>query len=132
MVRKITKTLLIGAMFTGLVYGSQSVCAGWSLNPFTSNKSQAKTYSTSATKKSPSALDKVGTGTKNLLNKTGETLGLKKPQPKKAPAVVAAKPRVASPRYQEKKNLFSWLAPKDKPKPTTVKGWIDSTKPVIP
>jgi hypothetical protein len=118
-------------MFMGLVYANQSACAGWSLNPFASDKPQPNTHNTSATKKPPSALDKVATGTKNLFNKTGETLGLKKPQPKKAPAIVAAKQRVIPPKYQEKKGLFSWLMPKEE-RPTNVKGWIGSTKQITP
>jgi len=131
MIRRITKTLLLGAMFIGLVYANQSACMGWSLNPFASDKPQTNTHNTSATKKSPNALDKVATGTKNLLNKTGETLGLKKPQPKKAPPIVAAKPRVIPPPYKEKKPWFGLFGTK-KEKPTTVKGWIESTKQITP
>jgi hypothetical protein len=131
MLRKITKTLLIGTLFIGIVYASESFCSAWSLNPFASSDSQARTHNTSMTKKSPSVLDKIGSGTKNFFNKTGEALHLKKPQPRKAPPVVAPKPRTISQPYHEKKGLFSWLAPKED-RPTTVKGWISSTKQVTP
>ena len=118
-------------MFVGLAYGSPSISAGWTLNPFASEKPKAKPHPTSMTKQPPGALEKVGTGTKNLFNKTGETLGLKKPQPKKAPPVVAAKPRTVPAPYSEKKGLLSWFAPKNE-KPKTVKGWIETTKQVTP
>jgi hypothetical protein len=130
MMRKIPKTLLLGAMIVGLACVGRSAHGDWSLNPFASNKSQTRTYDTS-TKKSPSAADKVAAGTKNFFNKTGEALGLKKPQPKKAPPFVAAKPRTAPPRYQEKKGMFGWLVP-DKPRAKTVKEWIDHTSQITP
>jgi hypothetical protein len=118
-------------MFVGVAYAGQTAYAGWSLNPFASDKSQTNTHNTSATMKSPSALDKVGTGTKNLLNKTGETLGLKKPQPKRAPPIVAAKPREIPQRYQAKKPWFGLFGAKEE-KPKTVKKWIESTKQITP
>jgi hypothetical protein len=131
MIRRITKTLLLGAMFAGIAYGSQSVCLGWSLNPFASNKSQSTVHNTSMAKKSPNALEKIGSGTKKFFNKTGETLGLKKPAPKKAPPVVAAKPREIPQPYREKKGLFSWLAP-EQPRDKNVADWIKNTKQITP
>jgi hypothetical protein len=128
MIRRIPKTLLFGAMIVGLAYVGQSANADWSLNPFASNKSQTKTYNTSA-KKSPSAVDKVAKGTKNFFNKTGEAVGLKKSQPKKAPPFVAAKTRTIPQNNQ--KGLFSWLVPKEK-KDKTVKDWLDHSSQITP
>jgi hypothetical protein len=132
MFQTIAKPLLIGAVLIGLVCASQSAYAGWSLNPFaSSDKPQTETRPVNSTKK-PSALDKVAAGTKNFVNKTGEALHLKKPQPKKPPAVVAVKPRVVPQRYKEKKSWFSWLKPKEPPPEKSVSEWIGKTKQVTP
>jgi hypothetical protein len=125
----IAKSLLIGAMLVGLFYACQPASAGWS-NPFASNdKPQAAAR---PAKKPPSALDRISTGTKNFVNKTGEALHLKKPQPRKPPAIVAAKPRVVPPPYREKKSLFGWLKPKEPEQPMNVPEWMGRTSQVKP
>lgn len=132
MFQRITKSLLVAGLLIGLACAIPSKGFGWSLNPFASKKPDAKTYPTNVAKKSTSPLDKVSTGTKNFFNKTGETLGLKKPQPKKPPAIVAAKPRQVPQKYQEKKSWLDAFKPAEREKPKDVKGWIGNTKPVIP
>jgi len=129
MIQRITKTLLIVSILIGLAHAGPSVCLGWSLNPFASNDQAKTTMVSRTTQKPPSAWQKVTTGTKNFFNKTGETLGLKKKQPKKAPPVVAAKPRKI--QQPEKPGMFSWLAPKPD-KPDGVKDWLGRTKQITP
>lgn len=125
------KSLLIGAALIGFAF-AQSANAAWSLNPFASkDKASVKECSTKTTKKSPNVIEKMAAGTKNVLDKTGEALHLKKPAPKKPPAVVAAKQRVPTPRYKEKKGLLSFLNP-EKEKPKTVGEWIGQTKQSTP
>ncbi len=131
MIRRITKTLLIVGMLSGLAHVGSSLCFGW-WNPFASADDKPKTTMVSrSTQKPPSAWDKVTTGTKNFFNKTGETLGLKKKEPKKPPAVVAVKPRQVQQKAKQESGLTSWLLPKEE-KPKDVKGWLDSTKQVTP
>jgi hypothetical protein len=128
----IVKPFWIGAVLIGLVCAGQTARAGWSANPFASDdKPQAGAHPAKSVKK-PSALEKISTGTKNLVNKTGEALHLKKPQPKKPPAIVAAKQRVVPQRYKEKKSLFSWLKPKEEPRETSVHEWMGRTTQVKP
>ena len=130
MIGRITKTLLIVAVFIGLAQAGPSVCSGWSLfDPFASKDKPQTTMVSQTTHKPPSAWDKFTTGTKNFFNKTGETLGLKKKEPKKPPAVVAAKPRKI--QKPEKPGMFSWLAPKPD-KPDGVKDWMSKTKQITP
>jgi hypothetical protein len=116
-------------MLIGIANAGSSVCLGWSLNPFASNDKPQTTMVSRTTQKPPSAWNRITTGTKNFFNKTGEALGLKKKEPKKAPPVVAAKPRQI--QRPEKPGLFSWLTPKpDKPK--DVKDWLGKTKQITP
>jgi len=129
MIQRITKTLLIASVLIGLAYATPSVCLGWSLNPFASNDKTKTTMVSRTTQKPPSAWDRVTTGTKNFFNKTGETLGLKKKQPKKAPAIVAAKPRTL--QQPEKPGMFSWLAPKPV-KYNGVKDWLGKSEQITP
>ena len=129
MIQRITKTLLILLMLIGLAYAGPSVCLGWSLNPFASNDKAKTTTVSRTTQKPPSAWQKVTTGTKNFFNKTGETLGLKKKQPKKAPPVVAAKPRTLQPKAKEG-GMFSFLSPEKKPK--DVKDWLGKSEQITP
>jgi hypothetical protein len=127
MFQKSAKPLLITGLLIGLVCIGQSARAG---NPFASND-QPNTRP-GAAKKSPSVLDKVATGTKSFFNKTGEALHLKKPQPRKPPAIVAAKPRVAPPPYRERKSWFSWLKPQEQERQTSVHEWMGKTEQVKP
>ena len=129
MIRRITKTLLIASLLIGVAQARQSTCLGWSLNPFAAKEEpQTRNISMTTTQKPPSAWNKVATGTKNIFNKTGETLGLKKKEPKKAPAIVAARPRTIQQRPKQG-GMFSWLAPKED-KPKEVKDWLGRTKQV--
>jgi hypothetical protein len=132
MIQRITKTLLIVATLIGFAQVGPSTCFGWSiLHPFASDEKPQTTMVSRTTQKPPSAWQKVTTGTKNFFNKTGETLGLKKKVPKKAPAMVAVKPRQLQPKAQQSSGMMSWLFPKEE-KPKDVKGWLDSTKQVTP
>ena len=111
------------------------LCEGWSLpNPFSSEPTpKPKKTGLKTVKQEPSALDKIGTGTKNLFNKTGETLGLKKPQPKK-PQYATAKPPTIQP--VKKDDSKSWLGslfkPEEPKKPKTVGEWMTSGKRLDP
>lgn len=133
MVQRIAKTLLIVAILIGLGQATPGVCFGWSLlHPFTSDNKPQTTMVSRSTQEPPSVWQKFTTGTKNFFNKTGETLGLKKKEPQKAPPVVAAKPRTLQPRAsQQSSGMMGWLFPKPE-KPKDVKGWLDSTKQVTP
>ena len=131
MIQRITKTLLIVVMLIGFAHAQPSICLGWSLNPFASHDEPRTTMVSRSTQKPPSMWQKFTTGTKNLFNKTGETLGLKKKEPKKPPAIVAAKPPTLQPRAKPASGIMSWFTPKEE-KPKDVKGWLDSTKQVTP
>lgn len=85
--QRITKTLLIVVTLLGLAQAVPSVCFGWSLlHPFASDDKPQTTMVSRTTQKPPSAWQKLTTGTKKFFNKTGETLGLKKKEPKKSAA----------------------------------------------
>jgi hypothetical protein len=133
MIQRITRALLIVVILIGLVQAVPSVCFGWSLlHPFTTDDKPTTTMVSRTTQKPPSAWQKFTTGTKNFFNKTGETLGLKKKEPKKAPAIVATRPRQILPRERSSNGgMMGWLFPKEE-KPKDVKGWLDSTKQVTP
>jgi hypothetical protein len=128
--QRIAKTLLIVSIVIGLAYAGPSVCFGWSLNPFAAKETPKTTMVSRTTQKPPSAWDKVAAGTKNFFNKTGETLGLKKKEPKKPPAIVAARPRTLQPKAKQG-GVFSWLSPKED-KPKKVEDWLKGTEQVTP
>ena len=52
------------------------------------------------------SLDKTSAGTKNIFNKTGETLGLKKPTVKK-PTMAYAKPPKLCPKAKDSPSWFA-------------------------
>ena len=133
MMKKIARTLLIGATLVGFAYARPSACNGWSLNPFASNdKPKTTIYPTRAAKKPPSAWTKFTTGTKNFFNKTGEKLGLKKPAPKRPPAIVYQNPRVLTSPRKESKSWFSWAKPAEPDRPKTVQAWMSDTQQITP
>ena len=110
-----------------------TVCQSWSLlSPLSSDtKADPKTDTSRpisrVVQKQPSTLDKVGTGTKNFFNKTGETLGLKKPEPKRPLYAVARPPTILPPKKPESKSWLSSLSPykaAEPEKPKTVKDWM--------
>ncbi len=72
-----------------------------------------KTRSRSA-QKPPSTWDKVVAGPKNLFNKTGEKLGLKKPEKKPVSQYACPRPPVLQKKQPEQKSWFgSWFKPKE-------------------
>ena len=72
-----------------------------------------------------SVLDKIGLETKNFFDRAGETLGLKKPAPKKYGYARALGPRVQTHKKAESK---SWLSPMFEPeepkRPRNVTDWM--------
>jgi hypothetical protein len=129
MSQRCAKILLVLGMLVALSQVNIHRCAAWSLNPFASgDNSESRTYISA--KRSQSPLDKLATGTKNFFNKTGEALHLKKPAPKKPPAIVAAKPP-AIPQRQQKSWLTGMFSKKED-RPARVVDWLSSTKQVTP
>jgi hypothetical protein len=126
---RIARILSASVILVLLVEVQPASCEGWSLpNPF-SSKSTTETKRRPLirpAKKQPTVLDKIGTGTKNFFNKTGETLGLKKPEKRVQYTVATPKPRNITPSKTETK---SWLPSFLKPEPPKkekmdVKDWI--------
>jgi hypothetical protein len=138
MTQRILKTLTFVLLMTLLLDVEPANCEGWSLwNPFSSGtKSKKATWKTAkSTKKEPSALEKVGSGTKNLLDKTGETLGLKKPAPKKPQYAMPKTPLLQSQQKKEKSFLGS-LSPFKSEEPKKpykdVNDWMTKTQRIDP
>jgi len=134
MVVRIARILSACVMLVLLADVRPAVCEGWSLpNPFASKTDtttkKSVTKVTKTAKKEPSALEKASTGTKNFFSKTGETLGLKKPEPKK-PISASPKPRVVqSPNKPESKSwVGSLFKPEEPAKPKTVSDWMDNKR----
>ena len=129
MVAKISRILSAGLMVVLLANVHPALCGGWSLpNPFSSqskNAAKKKTHITKVAKKRPSVLDKIGLETKNFFDRAGETLGLKKPAPKKYGYARALGPRVQTHKKAESK---SWLSPMFEPeepkRPRNVTDWM--------
>jgi len=126
MIMKIARMLLIGAMMVLVTHARPAMCEGWSLpNPFAfSSKKESK--KTSKTK--PSALDKIGAGTKNFFTKVGDTLTFKKSAPKKvAPQYAYPRNRALKPPKKEESN--SWLGPLFQPEAPpplkTTRDWME-------
>jgi hypothetical protein len=134
MVVRITRVLSASVILALLVNVMPAVCDGWSLsNPFSSDtKTQAlKQTAPKPVKKEPSALEKLGTGTKNFFSKTGEALGLKKPEPKKplyATAVARPQTIPSSKKTETKSWLPSMFQPEEPKKPKTVSEWIGNKR----
>lgn len=111
-----------------------AVCEGWSLpNPFasktTTKTAKSVTNVSTTPKKEPSVLEKAGTGTKNFFSKTGETLGLKKPEPKKPIAAYPKARVVQPPRKTESKSwVGSLFQPDEPPKPKNVTDWMQNKR----
>jgi hypothetical protein len=123
MVVRIARILSAGVILALVASVQPAACGGWSLpNPFASDTKTTVTP-TKAAKTEPTVLQKVGTGTKNFFNKTGETLGLKKPESKKyhyaspKPPAQPAKPAKSwipnmfqSEKKKERKTVTDWMA----------------------
>ena len=130
MITRLTKTLLGVALLAA--YGSMrpAVCEAWSLlHPFSSDADTAKQPVPQLVKKEPSALEKVGTGTKNFFNKTGETLGLKKPEPKKPQYANPIPPRIQPKAKDEQKSwLGQMFGPEEREKLKSVSDWMQNPR----
>ena len=124
MVVRIARVLSAGVVLALVACVQPAACGGWSLNPFAS-ESKTTVTSTKVAKTEPTVLQKVGSGTKNFFNKTGETLGLKKPETKKY--------HYASPKppAQPTKPVKSWITnpfqTEKKKERKTVTDWMGST-----
>jgi hypothetical protein len=133
MVVRIARVLSAGVMLVLLANVRPAVCEGWSLlHPFSSDtKSDVKPKKAvpKAVKKEPSALEKVGTGTKNAFIHTAEALGLKKPEAKKPQYAYATPPKVQPTKKKESKSWAgSLFQPEEQPKPKNVPEWMMQNK----
>ena len=133
MIAKAMKGLLIVAFLAGYAAMRPAACEAWSLlHPFTPNAPAQKPI-VRTVQKPPSTWDKVVAGPKNLWNKTGEKLGLKKPEKKPIPQYAYPKPPVLQKRQPESKSwLGSWFKPKEPDKPRNVEEWMGATSQVRP
>lgn len=130
MIQRITKTLLIGSLLLVGAAASPTTCNAWSLNPFSSgDKKETPKYTSSKAKKAPSVWDKATAGTKNFFNKTGEALGLKKPEKKKYTAAYANRKPIV--KDKKDKSWFGWGQDEEE-KPKNVRDWMSKTKQVTP
>lgn len=130
MVMRIARILSAGVVLALTASLQPATCHGWSLpNPFASSESKAKVTNTRTVKKEPSVLEKVGTGTKNFFNKTGEALGLKKPEPKRYQSATA-KPLGHGIKTSENKSWLPSMFPseKKKSKPRDVPDWMSKSQ----
>jgi hypothetical protein len=137
MIQKIGKIVSFVLLVALLLDVQPANCEGWSLlNPFSSGtKSKKATWKpANTTKKDTSVIGKVGSGAKNMLNKTGETLGLKKSEPQKPQYAMPKTPVLQSPQKKEK-SLLGSLSPfksEEPKKPKNVIDWMNRTKRIDP
>jgi hypothetical protein len=130
MVVRIARILSASLVLALLADVRPAKCDGWSLaNPFSSSTKTTEVKrkpAPKATTKDPSVLQKLGTGTKNFFNKTGEAIGLKKPEAKKSHyATATPKPRNIQPVKKESKSwLPSFMQPEEPKKPKNVSEWL--------
>ena len=128
MVVRITRILSASLMLAVLADVRPARCEGWSLsNPFSSETKTETTRKpiTKIAKKEPSMLEKFGTGTKNFFSKTGEAIGLKKPEPKKPQYASPTPPKIQTPRKPETKSWVSRMfQPEEPQKPKNVTEWM--------
>ncbi len=133
MVAKIARMLPAGVALVVLAGARPPECAAWSLwHPFSSESAGETTAPqppVKPVKKEPSALEKVGTGTKNFFNRAGEAVGLKKPEPKKPEYARVVPPTLVPPKKEPPK---SWIAtmfgPEQPEKPKTVSEWLGNDR----
>lgn len=133
MVVRIARILSAGVILILLADAQPAVCEGWSLpNPFaskTDTKKKPVTKVSKTTNAEPSMLEKASTGTKNFFSKTGETLGLKKPEPKKPTAAYAKPPVLKTPYKPEKSSgLSSLFKPEEPKRDKTVTDWMQKER----
>lgn len=137
MMKRIVKFTLIVVVALTVAQLQTAACRAWSLNPFASDEPEPKR---TAVKRPapPSTFDKLTTGTKNLFNKTGETLGLKKPEPKRlGPTAMAIprQPQLASRKQTEQKSWLTSMFSSEKEKKEEYKGvtdWMSHTQRIDP
>jgi hypothetical protein len=129
MVVRIARILSISTLLILLTVVQPAKCEGWSLlHPFSSDtttdtKPKRPVYKTA--KQEPSTWNKVTTGTKSFFSKTGEKLGLKKPEAKKPQYATPRMPPVAAQKKNESKSwLGSMFKPEEPAKPKTVSDWM--------
>jgi hypothetical protein len=121
MLLKITKFLLIGAMFAGLSHARPAVCKAWSLNPF-ATKEEKKDDTTYVFASSTS------TKTTSSGKSFWETIGVSKPA--KKPIYQSAIPRRPTNPSQKKKSKswFDWGKSEEEEKPGNVVDWLGKTE----
>jgi hypothetical protein len=123
---RILPACLVLALLAG---GLEASAEGWSLgglSPFGKSTQPQKTP-TKTSKKEPSSLEKLSSGTKKLFTQVGDTLTLKKkPAQKKPINPYASSIRSGSTSQQpQKKSWFgSLLQPKEPKKQMTPTDWI--------
>lgn len=138
MLARTAKILTASVMMILFVGVRPAACEGWSLpNPFSSSSESKKEAAKkpafkSAAKKEPSTLDKMGQGTKNFFDKTGETLGLKKPAPKKALYATAKQPTLQTRKKESKSWFDKTFGPSEPEKPKDVHEWMKQNKRMDP
>jgi hypothetical protein len=132
MVVRIARVLSTGVTLVLLAVVPSIVCADWSLpNPFSSESKTAaksKKYASRTVNKEPSALDKVGTGTKKFFSQAGESLGLKKAEPKKLTSAIPRRPELHPQQKESKSWLPSWLQSEEPKKDKTVSEWMKNKR----
>ena len=128
MVARLAKTFSAGLMVAVLAGAWPAESAGWPLpNPLSfTTKKEAK--SKKPVKKEPSALDKISTGTKKFFGQVGETLGLKKPKPRKPTVAYPRLPDIQPQKKESKSWLPPWLRPQEPQRPRTVSDWIEKER----
>lgn len=140
MVVGITRMLAASVVVVVLAGVGPAYSEGWSLpNPFASEtKSGSKTKKnisktvSKTTKREPSIFEKIGTSTKTFFNKTGEAIGLKKPETKK-PLYANPTPRTVPSKKAEPKSWFPAPFASEEPnKPKTVEQWMSENKRLDP
>ena len=126
MVVRIARILSASVILVALADVRPARCDGWSLsNPFAPETKTEKKPITKVTKKEPSTWEKLGTGTKNFFSKTGEAMGLKKPDPKKPQYATPTPPKIQATKKTETKSWVSRMfQPEEPQKPKNVTEWM--------
>ncbi len=130
MVVRISRILSAGIVVVVLANVQPAMCSGWSLpNPFASKSEKKKSRVTPVKKQEPSFLEKIGDGTKDFFDRTGETLGLKKPAAKKYQYATPQRPHAAAPKSSQSDSwLPSMYPPEESKKPKTVTDWMSQPR----
>jgi hypothetical protein len=136
MVAKVARIVTAGLVLVVLSSVRPVVCYGWALWPFSddnsasaaakSNSPATRNVASTSGQAQPSALEKMGTGTKNFFTKVGDTVTFKKTPPKQD---MNAPVYPKNPLAQEKDTSWwpSWLR-KQKPEYKTVPEYLRGTQ----